>query len=209
MWAYFSVQRAIVSLQVVRNGCHYLSDDRFKSWLKVEGEGEGMKMWCWVCHAHKGHGAPDGLGTEKQLPSREEKLIKHARHERHLHAMKLHLASLNSKVTIERALTTVHADERDLNTLRCIAFLVKHKIPALTHTKDLVAFLRDRGVPCRNENVRNNHLSSFAVSALIHAGAAEMRASEGMHGIFVDPNWLLMMRTVFPYGMPISIQCDG
>ena len=80
MWAYFSVQRAIVSLQVVRNGCHYLSDDRFKSWLKVEGEGEGMKMWCWVCHAHKGHwhGAPDGLGTEKQLPSREEKLIKHA-----------------------------------------------------------------------------------------------------------------------------------
>jgi hypothetical protein len=169
MWAYFSVQRAIVSLQVVRNGCHYLSDDRFKSWLKVEGEGEGMKMWCWVCHAHKGHGAPDGLGTEKQLPSREEKLIKHARHERHLHAMKLHLASLTSKETIDRTLTTVHADERDLNTLRCIAFLVKHKIPALTHTKDLVAFLRDRGVPCRNENVRNNHLSSFAVSALIHA----------------------------------------
>ena len=76
MRAYFSVQRAIVSLQVVRNGCHYLSDDRFKSWLKVEGDGEGMKMWCWVCHAHKGHGAPDGLGTEKQLPSREEKLIR-------------------------------------------------------------------------------------------------------------------------------------
>ena len=36
-----------------------------------------------------------------------------------------------------------------------------------------------------------------------------MRALEGMHGIFVDPNWLLTMRTVFPYGMPISIQCDA
>ena len=104
--------------------------------------------------------------------------------------MKLHLASFNSKVTIDKALTTVHADERDLNTLRCIAFLVKRKIPALRHTKDLVAFLRDRGVPCRNENVTNNHLSKFSVRALIHAGAAEMRASEGMHGIFAADSQL-------------------
>ena len=104
-----------------------------------------MKMWCWVCHAYRGHGATDSLGTETKLPSREERLIKHAHHERHLSAMKLHLASFNSKVTIDKALTTVHADERDLSTLRCIAFLVKRKIPALRHTKDLVAFLRDRG----------------------------------------------------------------
>ena len=48
MWACFSAQRAIVSLQVVRKGSQYLCDDRFKDWLKVEGEGEGMKMWCWV-----------------------------------------------------------------------------------------------------------------------------------------------------------------
>jgi hypothetical protein len=41
MWACFSAQRAIVSLQVVRKGLQYLCDDRFKDWLKVEGEGEG------------------------------------------------------------------------------------------------------------------------------------------------------------------------
>ena len=87
MWACFSAQRAIVSLQVVRKGSQYLCDDRFKDWLKVEGEGEGMKMWCWVCHAYRGHGATDSLGTETKLPSREEKLIKHAQHERYLSAM--------------------------------------------------------------------------------------------------------------------------
>jgi hypothetical protein len=75
----------------------YLSEDRYGKWLKVEGNGEEAKFWCWVCHQYTG--AKDLLGTSKTLPASEEKLAIHDKHAEHINAFKRHLASLNPKGT--------------------------------------------------------------------------------------------------------------
>ena len=110
------------SLQVLVNMTEYLSEDRYGKWLKVEGNGEEAKFWCWVCHQYTG--AKDLLGTSKTLPASEEKLSIHDKHAEHINAFKRHLASLNPKGTIQQALTVIPVAEEDMNTLRCISWLI-------------------------------------------------------------------------------------
>ena len=116
------------SLQVLVNITEYLSEDRYGKWLKVEGNGEEAKFWCWVCHQYTG--AKDLLGTSKTLPACEEKLSIHDKHAEHINAFKRHLASLNPKGTIQQALTVIPVAEEDMNTLRCISWLIDHKMSA-------------------------------------------------------------------------------
>jgi hypothetical protein len=155
----------------------YLSEDRYGKWLKVEGNGEEAKFWCWVCHQYTG--AKDLLGTSKTLPASEEKLSIHDKHAEHINAFKRHLASLNPKGTIQQALTVIPVAEEDMNTLRCISWLIDHKMSAQQHTKDLVALLRQLGVATRDEKARNNHLSKKSVKQMVHEGGKELRESEG------------------------------
>jgi hypothetical protein len=190
------------SLQVLVNITEYLSEDRYGKWLKVEGNGEEAKFWCWVCHQYSG--AKDLLGTSKTLPACEEKLSIHDKHAEHINAFKRHLASLNPKGTIQQALTVIPVAEEDMNTLRCISWLIDHKMSAQQHTKDLVALLRQLGVATRDEKARNNHLSKKSVKQMVHEGGKELRESEGTHGIFADKDWLWAMKENFPRGMPIS-----
>ena len=174
----------------------YLSEDRYGKWLKVEGNGEEAKFWCWVCHQYTG--AKDLLGTRKTLPASEEKLSIHDKHTEHINAFKRHLASLNPKGTIQQALTVIPVAEEDMNTLRCISWLIDHKMSAQQHTKDLVALLRQLGVATRDEKARNHHLSKWSVKQMVHEGGKELRESEGTHGIFADKDWLWAMKEIFP-----------
>ena len=110
------------SLQVLVNMTEYLSEDRYGKWLKLEGNGEEAKFWCWVCHQYTG--AKDLLGTSKTLPVCEEKLSIHDKHNEHISAFKRHLASLNPKGTIQQAIKVNPVAEEDMNTLRCISWLI-------------------------------------------------------------------------------------
>ena len=75
------------SLQVLVNMTEYLREDRYGKWLKVEGNGEEAKFWCWVCHQYTG--AKDLLGTSKTVPASEEKLAIHDKHAEHINAFKI------------------------------------------------------------------------------------------------------------------------
>ena len=48
-------------MQVLLNMTEYLSPDRYGKWLKVEGNGEEAKFWCWVCHQYTGAKALQGV----------------------------------------------------------------------------------------------------------------------------------------------------
>ena len=156
----------------------YLSEDRYGKWLKVEGNGEEAKFWCWVCHQYTG--AKDLLGTSKTLPASEEKLSIHDKHTEHINALKRHLASLSPKGTIQQALKVIPVAEEDMNTLRCISWLIDHKMSAQQHTKDLVALLRQLGVATRDK-ARNNHLSKKSVKQMVHEGVRHLAFMIDLH----------------------------
>ena len=86
-------------------------------------------------------------------------------------------------ITIQQAIKVIPVAEEDMNTLRCISWLIDHKMSAQQHTKDLVALLRQLGVATRDEKARNNHLSKKSVKQMVHEGGKELRESEGTHGI--------------------------
>jgi len=140
-----------------------------------------------------------------------EKLTEHDQSKEHKSTVLAHARKISGKDTIEKSIKAPPANEKDMVTLRCIAWNVDHKFPVLSSTAATVQLLRDHGVPCRpgSSHSRNNHLSRYSITEMVAVGGEELRASAMSGGTFADAKWQWMIKTLFPKGMPISIQGDG